>query len=72
MDVIYLLIPVSIVLVVVIAGAFIWASRSGQFEDLERHGRDIFLEPEPPPGPSERDASESPTPALPAAGAQDR
>lgn len=44
MEIIYLLIPVSIVLVFVIVGAFLWAVRSKQFEDLERRGRDILLD----------------------------
>jgi len=35
MDVLYLLIPLSIVLVFVIGVAFWWSVRSGQFDDLE-------------------------------------
>jgi len=35
MEVIYLLIPLSLVLVAVIVGFVIWAVKSGQFEDLE-------------------------------------
>lgn len=46
MEIIYLLIPLSIILVVVIVGAFLWAVRSKQFEDLERRGRDILLDDE--------------------------
>lgn len=72
MEVIYLLIPLSIALVVVIAGAFTWASRSGQFDDLERHGRDIFFEPEPVAEPSARGEQEGPNPAPPPADGQDR
>ena len=34
MNIIYLLIPLSIVLVVFAVGAFFWAVRSGQFDDL--------------------------------------
>lgn len=36
MEIIYLLIPLSLVLVAVIIGFVVWAVRSGQFEDLER------------------------------------
>jgi cbb3-type cytochrome oxidase maturation protein len=36
MDILYLLIPLSIVLVAFAAIAFIWASRSGQFDDLDK------------------------------------
>ena len=48
MDVIYLLIPVSMVLVVVIVAGFLWAARAGQFEDLERRGSDILLDDDRP------------------------
>lgn len=36
MEIIYILIPLSLVLVAVIVGFVVWAVRSGQFEDLER------------------------------------
>jgi cbb3-type cytochrome oxidase maturation protein len=42
MEVIYLLIPLSLVLVAVIVGFVIWAVKSGQFEDLERPGYRIL------------------------------
>lgn len=35
MEILYLLIPVSIALLVLIALAFAWAVRSGQMDDLE-------------------------------------
>lgn len=35
MDILYLLVPLSVVLVFVIGVLFWWALRSGQFEDLE-------------------------------------
>lgn len=34
MNIIYILIPLSLVLVVFAVGAFFWAVRSGQFDDL--------------------------------------
>ena len=49
MDIVYLLIPVSAVLVGVIVWGFLWAVRRGQFDDLERHGRDILRDAEQPP-----------------------
>lgn len=55
MDILYLLIPLSVVLVAVIVAAFLWAIRSGQFDDLEGPAHRILeddderLEP-PPPG----------------------
>jgi cbb3-type cytochrome oxidase maturation protein len=41
-EVIYILIPLSLVLVAVIVGFVIWAVRSGQFEDLERPAHRIL------------------------------
>ncbi len=35
MEILYLLIPLSVVLVFVIAGAFWWSVDSGQFDDLD-------------------------------------
>ncbi|MFT3816171.1 MAG: cbb3-type cytochrome oxidase assembly protein CcoS [Rubrivivax sp.] len=45
MDILYLLIPLSAVLVLLILGVFGWAVHRGQFEDLEREGERI-LEPD--------------------------
>ncbi|CAB1369664.1 cbb3-type cytochrome oxidase assembly protein CcoS [Denitratisoma oestradiolicum] len=35
MEILYLLVPLSLLLVFVIAGIFWWSLRNGQFEDLE-------------------------------------
>ena len=52
MDVIYLLIPISLVLVGAMVWAFLWAVRSGQFDDLERAGHQILMEDDDaPPDP---------------------
>ncbi|MCC6706002.1 MAG: cbb3-type cytochrome oxidase assembly protein CcoS [Gammaproteobacteria bacterium] len=48
MEIIYLLIPVSLVLVIVIVAGFLWAARSGQFDDLDRRGRDILHDDDGP------------------------
>lgn len=45
MDILYLLIPLSAVLVLLILGVFGWAVHKGQFEDLDREGERI-LEPD--------------------------
>lgn len=50
MDSLYLLIPLSVVIVLAIAGLLVWAVMSGQFEDLESEGRRIFEEDEGAPG----------------------
>lgn len=42
MDVLFLLIPLSVVLVFLIMAVFAWAIHSGQFDDLEREGERIF------------------------------
>jgi cbb3-type cytochrome oxidase maturation protein len=53
LDVLYLLIPLSLLLVALIVAALVWAIRSGQFEDLEGPAHRILLDdddsPEVPP-----------------------
>ena len=49
MESLYLLIPLSIVLVFVIGVIFWWATRSGQFDDLEGPGRRILLDDDDQP-----------------------
>jgi cbb3-type cytochrome oxidase maturation protein len=41
-DILFVLIPVSVVLVLLIIGVFYWALHGGQFEDLEREGERIL------------------------------
>lgn len=47
MDILYLLIPLSVGLALLILGIFAWAMGAGQFEDLEREGERILEEDEP-------------------------
>jgi cbb3-type cytochrome oxidase maturation protein len=42
MDILYLLIPLSVVLVLVILGGLWWAVYSGQFEDVNDEGERIL------------------------------
>lgn len=49
MDILYLLIPLSIVLVFAIGAAFWWALESGQFEDLEGPAHRILTDDDAPP-----------------------
>lgn len=44
MDILYLLIPLSLVLVFVIAAVFWWSLKSGQFEDLEGPGYRLLMD----------------------------
>jgi cbb3-type cytochrome oxidase maturation protein len=48
MDVLYLLIPLSVVLVFLIGAVFWFALRSGQFDDLEGPGFKILLDDDRP------------------------
>jgi cbb3-type cytochrome oxidase maturation protein len=49
MDILYLLIPVSVVLVFVIGLLFWWSLRHGQFEDLEGPAYRILMDDDRPP-----------------------
>lgn len=42
MDILFLLIPVSLVLVFIIIGIFWWALQGGQFDNIEREGERIL------------------------------
>jgi len=48
MDILYLLIPMSAVLVLLILGVFAWALHRGQFDDLDEAGRRILEVDESP------------------------
>ncbi|MDP1905854.1 MAG: cbb3-type cytochrome oxidase assembly protein CcoS [Pseudomonadota bacterium] len=49
MDILYLLIPLSLVFVAVIAYVFLWAVKSGQFEDMEGPAHRILMDDDNPP-----------------------
>jgi len=44
MDILYLLIPLSLVFVFIIAAMFWWSLKGGQFEDLEGPGYRILMD----------------------------
>ena len=50
MESVYLLIPVSVILVFGIAIAFWWSVRSGQFDDLEGPGFRVLMDEDQPKG----------------------
>jgi cbb3-type cytochrome oxidase maturation protein len=54
MESLYLLLPLSVLLVLALIGVFGWAINAGQFDDLEREGwrvlEDEQLPPAQPPG----------------------
>jgi cbb3-type cytochrome oxidase maturation protein len=57
MDILFLLIPLSVVLVFLIMAVFAWAIHSGQFDDLEREGERILA---PDQAPLDRDQAAAP------------
>jgi cbb3-type cytochrome oxidase maturation protein len=44
MDILYLLVSLSVVLVLAITGLLAWAVGSGQFDDIEREGQRILVD----------------------------
>jgi len=44
MDILYLLLPLSVVLVFFIIAAIWWAIHSGQFDDIDKEGERILKE----------------------------
>ena len=58
MSILFLLIPLGLVLLGLCIAAFFWATRSGQFDDLESHGWSVVLDDDqkPPPLDDEENA----------------
>lgn len=54
MEILYLLVPLSVVLVIAIGVVFWYALRSGQFDDLEGPGFKVLLDDDKPQDPRER------------------
>ncbi len=54
MDILYLLIPISLIIMGIALAVFLWAIRSGQFEDLEGPAHQILMDDDDPriPGQS--------------------
>jgi len=44
MNVIYYLIPVALIFVILGVVAFFWATKSEQFDDMEKHGLSILMD----------------------------
>jgi cbb3-type cytochrome oxidase maturation protein len=44
MEILYVIIPISLVLVILIGVAFLWAIKSGQFEDMEGPAHQILMD----------------------------
>lgn len=58
MESIYLLIPISVLLVFGIAIAFWWSVRSGQFDDLEGPGFRVLMDDDEAPPAAKSNPSE--------------
>jgi len=57
MEILYLLIPIAILLVAAMVAGFIWASKSGQFDDLEGPAHRILMDKDEPQEPVPRHTS---------------
>ena len=44
MEVLVVLIPISVILIGIAGALFLWAVNNNQFEQLDKHGFDIFEE----------------------------
>lgn len=68
MDILYLLIPLAVIIMIIAVAAFMWAVKSGQYEDLEGPAHRILMDDDDPRIPTTR-APE--TPARPDASKDD-
>ncbi len=64
MDILYFLIPITLFVILVAAGAFIWAVKTGQFDDLEGPAYRILMDDDDPriprpPGRRDIDGSQA-------------
>ena len=69
MDILYTLIPLSVVLVFAILAALAWAVYAGQFEDLDAEAERILLDDDRPSAAPSAEAP-APTKAMPKAAPQ--
>ena len=63
MEIMYLLIPLSVILVFLIAVVFWWSLRSGQYDDLEGPGYRVLMDkdrPEPQTAQSDVERGQEP------------
>lgn len=54
MTILFLLIPLGLLLLAIAVGAFFWATRSGQFDDLDTPAWRILLDDDRRPDPAHR------------------
>jgi len=60
-DILLLLIPVSLLVVGLIAWVLLWAARHGQFDDLEGPAHSVIMDDDrpPPAKPQDKDTSDA-------------
>ena len=54
MTILYLLIPLGLLMLAIGVAAFFWATRSGQFDDLESPAWSVVMDDDRAPGPVQR------------------
>ena len=59
MDILFLLVPLSVLLALAVMGVLAWAVWSGQFEELESEGQRIFQQDGVPTGEITRKMSDN-------------
>ena len=59
MEIIYLLIPLSLLLVGLIVWIFVWAIRSGQYDDMEGPAHSILMDDDDPVEKREDDSDKT-------------
>jgi cbb3-type cytochrome oxidase maturation protein len=52
MDILFLLVPMSVVLALLVIGVFAWALNGGQFDDIESEGARILIDSDQAPRPA--------------------
>ncbi|EAT13713.1 cbb3-type cytochrome oxidase assembly protein CcoS [Bermanella marisrubri] len=58
MEIIFITVPVTLVFIAVAAGIFFWASKKGQFDDLDSPAHRILFDEDQGPNKKDKNASE--------------
>ena len=60
MNSLYILIPIALILVVLAVAVFLWAAKSGQFDDLDTEGKRILFDKDEISPAKKSDANDEP------------
>ncbi len=55
MDILFVILPLALLIAAIAVAAFVWAARSGQFDDLDTPGRRMLLDDIPVPSQPEEE-----------------